>query len=45
MMASRNLSEDIRINPGDMLFVPQNTYSKIKQFIPTPGMGMGMPIP
>ncbi len=43
MMASRNLSEDIHLNPGDMVFVPQNTYSKIQRFIPAPGIGMGLP--
>jgi polysaccharide export outer membrane protein len=43
MMASRNLSEDIHLNPGDMVFVPQNTYSKIQRYIPAPGIGMGIP--
>jgi polysaccharide biosynthesis/export protein len=41
MMASRNLNEDIHLNPGDMIFVPRSAYSKIKPFIPTPGLGMG----
>jgi polysaccharide biosynthesis/export protein len=45
MMASRDLSEDIHVRPGDMIFVPQNSFSKFQRFIPSPGLGMGMPIP
>jgi polysaccharide export outer membrane protein len=39
LLASRNLSEDLQLQPGDMLYVPQNAYSKIRPFIPTPSMG------
>jgi polysaccharide biosynthesis/export protein len=35
LMASKDLSEDIRLQPGDMLFVPQNSLSKIKPFLPS----------
>jgi len=35
MLASRNLSEDLELRPGDMLFVPQNKISKIRRFLPT----------
>ena len=35
LMADRDLSEDIRLQPGDMLFVPQNSLSKIKPFLPS----------
>ena len=46
MMASRNLSEDIHLSPGDMVFVPQSGFSKIQRYIPAPGIGMGFsPIP
>src|SRR5580704_13071591 len=34
-----NLHEDPFLHPGDMLFVPQNTISKIKPFIPGSSMG------
>lgn len=34
MLASRNLEEDIQLQPGDMLYVPQNHISKIKKFLP-----------
>jgi polysaccharide export outer membrane protein len=44
MMASRNLSEDIHINPGDMIFVPRSAFSKFSRFLPTPGVGV-TPIP
>jgi polysaccharide export outer membrane protein len=39
MLASRNLQEDPHLLPGDMLFVPQNTISKIQRYLPTPGVG------
>jgi polysaccharide export outer membrane protein len=40
MMKSRTLAEDIRLKPGDFLFVPQNMISKIKQYLPTSSMSM-----
>lgn len=39
LLASRNLSEDIHLQPGDMLYVPQNAFSKIRPFLPTSSMG------
>ena len=39
LLASRNLSEDIYLRPGDMLYVPQSTISKIRKFIPSSSMG------
>lgn len=39
LLASRNLSEDIYLQPGDMLYVPQSAYSKIRRYIPTSSMG------
>lgn len=35
MLNSANLSEDYRLRPGDMIFVPQNAYSKFERYIPT----------
>ena len=35
LMASRDLSEDIHLQPGDLLYVPQNSLSKIRPFLPT----------
>ena len=29
-----NFAEDLHLRPGDALFVPQNTFSKVKPFIP-----------
>ncbi len=34
MLAARNLEEDLQLQPGDMLFVPQNRISKIRKFLP-----------
>jgi polysaccharide export outer membrane protein len=34
--------EDIHLRPGDMLFVPQNRISKIKQFLPSSSIGTYM---
>jgi polysaccharide export outer membrane protein len=45
MLASRNLKEDLELHPGDMLYVPQNLISKVKQYIPNPTMGTYMPLP
>ena len=39
MLSSRNLQEDPELRPGDMLFVPKNTLSKIKPFLPTSSVG------
>jgi polysaccharide export outer membrane protein len=39
MLNAKNLSEDARLHPGDLLFVPKNAISKYKQFIPVPGLG------
>jgi polysaccharide export outer membrane protein len=38
LLASRNLSEDPQLQPGDMLYVPQNAFSKIRPFLPTSSM-------
>jgi polysaccharide export outer membrane protein len=40
MLKDRNLSEDVLIRPGDLVYVPQNAWSKIRQILPTPGVGM-----
>lgn len=39
MLTSKNLSEDLQMHPGDMIYVPQNRLSKIKPFVPLPTMG------
>lgn len=38
-LASRDLSEDPELQPGDMLYVPQNTISKIRPYMPVPSFG------
>ena len=38
LLATRNLSEDVQLQPGDMLYVPQNAFSKIRPFLPTSSM-------
>jgi polysaccharide biosynthesis/export protein len=45
MEKTGNLSEDPFLHPGDMLFVPKNTYSKIEHFIPASNFGSYFPIP
>jgi polysaccharide export outer membrane protein len=40
MFAAANLTEDLHLQPGDLIFVPQNRFSKFKRFIPSPGVGM-----
>jgi polysaccharide export outer membrane protein len=39
LLASRNLSEDPHLQPGDMLYVPQSAFSRIRPFLPTSSMG------
>jgi polysaccharide export outer membrane protein len=45
MMHRGDLAEDLHLRPGDMVFVPKNTYSKIQRFIPTPNVGTFIPLP
>jgi polysaccharide export outer membrane protein len=40
MLNSRNLQEDPHLVPGDMLYVPQNKWSKVRQYLPTTSMGV-----
>jgi polysaccharide biosynthesis/export protein len=40
MLAVGNLSEDLHLRPGDIIFVPKNAISKIKPFLPVPGVGL-----
>jgi polysaccharide biosynthesis/export protein len=44
MEADHSLREDPFMHPGDMLFVPKNSLSKIKPFIPSSGVGAYFPI-
>jgi len=39
MLSARDLREDIHLRPGDMLFVPQNAISKIRQYLPVSEVG------
>lgn len=34
-----DVNEDVEIRSGDTLYVPQNTFSKLKRFIPSSGFG------
>jgi polysaccharide export outer membrane protein len=45
MEKAGNLKEDPLLHPGDMLFVPKNTMSKIDRFFPSASMGTFFPIP
>ena len=40
MLNRRDLGEDVHLRPGDMLFVPQNSISKIRRYLPTSALGM-----
>jgi polysaccharide export outer membrane protein len=40
MLQAANLSEDLHLKPGDMLFVPKNAVSKIRPWIPYPSLGL-----
>jgi polysaccharide export outer membrane protein len=40
MLKSRSLGEDVHLLPGDVLFVPQNLISKIRQFLPASSLSL-----
>jgi len=40
MLKDANLNEDAYLQPGDFLYVPKNTMSKIGRFIPTSSLGL-----
>jgi polysaccharide export outer membrane protein len=40
MESDRDLSEDLHLQPGDMVFVPKNRLSKILPFLPTSNLSM-----
>jgi polysaccharide export outer membrane protein len=40
MLNSRQLQEDIHLRSGDLIFVPQNLISKIRQFMPTSNLSL-----
>lgn len=40
MLKEGDLDEDAYLEPGDFLYVPKNTMSKIARFIPTSSMGL-----
>lgn len=42
MMSKRDLREDAHLQSGDMIFVPQNTISKIQKFLPIPVVSSAM---
>jgi polysaccharide export outer membrane protein len=42
MLKERSLKEDAHLRPGDMVFVPQNTISKISHFLTKPSLSMYM---
>lgn len=39
MEKQANLHEDRQLHPGDMLFVPKNSFSKVRAFVPVPNVG------
>ena len=41
LLAKRDLSEDVQMQPGDMLYVPESASSKIRSFVPSPYEVMG----
>lgn len=42
MFKDADLSEDLHLQPGDMVFVPKNRISKFRRYIPAPGVGVNM---
>ena len=44
MLANKDLSEDIHLRSGDLIYVPKNMISKVRSFIPSVGLGATIPI-
>jgi polysaccharide export outer membrane protein len=42
MLKERSLKEDAHLRPGDLIFVPQNSISKIARFLTKPSVSMYM---
>ena len=42
MLRAKNVSEDLYLRPGDLVYVPKNALSKVKPFIPIPGVGFSL---
>jgi polysaccharide export outer membrane protein len=42
MLDSRDVREDLHLQPGDFIFVPQSRISKIRKFVPTNSMSWYM---
>ena len=40
LLKTRTLKEDLHLQTGDLLFVPQNAMSKIRQFLPASSLGL-----
>jgi protein involved in polysaccharide export with SLBB domain len=40
MLKDRSLGEDAHLRPGDMVFVPQNTISKIDRYLTRSSLSM-----
>jgi polysaccharide biosynthesis/export protein len=40
MLKEANLEEDARLQPGDFIYVPKSTFSKVERFLPTSSLGL-----
>ena len=40
LLKTRELSEDLRLRAGDIVFVPQSTISKVRKYLPLPTTGV-----
>jgi polysaccharide biosynthesis/export protein len=40
ILKSRDLGEDLHLQPGDLLFVPQSTLSKVREYLPGSNLGL-----
>ncbi len=43
MLNSGDLTEDLHLHPGDMIYVPKNALSKIRPWVPIPTLGVRYP--
>jgi polysaccharide export outer membrane protein len=44
ILHGKNINEDVHLRPGDMIFVPENTITKFRRYVPY-SIGVSSPVP
>jgi hypothetical protein len=41
VLTGKNINEDIHLQPGDLIFVPEKFIARFRRYVPYNGPGMG----